>query len=331
MYTLKAYFYSLLASNRSAKQFQLAIGGWMNDDAGKLSKEDNTGYTTRKLWTTSTADGVTVKTKNVYLAGQLFLDVALQKQYLLDKMDITIKFLRNEHVFCLQSFDNKPDDYKVRFLSMSLWMRRVQVSPSVIVGHMQGLQKMNAVWKYPAIKICHSYHKAGITCINSTNVAPGIYPKCIFVGMVDNKGFCGDFTKAPYEFQNFNIKSIGMMMNGSPVPSTAFRPDFATENIAREYLTLFLATGSFGINDDDNGILLKDWANGMCLFPFTFSPDLSLNGHEQPIRMNNIRMDIEFKTELASNMVLLLFCICDTLFEFSGNGVVHLDPTQSAS
>ena len=91
-------------------------------------------------------------------------------------------------------------------------------------------------------------------------------------------------------------------MNGQYVPSTAFEPDFASEDVLREYLSLRLAMGKFGIHEDDNGILVADYCNGSTIFLFKLAPDLSLDGFAQPICMVNIRLDIKFKTSLTSNI-----------------------------
>src|SRR3977135_20200 len=126
----------------------------------------------------------------------------------------------------------------------------------------------------------------------------------------------------------FDVSKMSFMMNGQFVPSTPYEPNFTTENVLREYLALFLSTGKFGIHDDDNGLLLADFCKGSTIFPFPFSPDLSLDGFAQPIRMVNIRLDMQFKSPLAANITLLVFCLCDTLFELTGNGLVLLDNTQ---
>lgn len=122
-------------------------------------------------------------------------------------------------------------------------------------------------------------------------------------------------------------------MNGQYAPFTPYLPDFHAdhEDYVREYLALFLATGRFGIHEDDNGISMKEFANGCTIFPFTFAPDLSLDGFAQPIRMVNIKLDIKFKEALSANITLMLFCLCDTFFEYTSNNLVILDNTQMPS
>jgi len=331
MYAYKAYLYNLLGAGAIAKQYQLLAGGWVTDEAEKFDDEANVGYTKRRLWTLTKQGVVTPKVCNI--GGPLFLDIALQKQYLTDSMNLQFKFTRQSHAFALQAFDADADNdqYKVKFHSMHLWLRRVQVAPSVKVGHMTGLGRHNAIWKYTSFKMLTYFYAAGIDTLSIPDATPGVFPKCIFLAMVENDAFNGKFKKNPYNFKHFDVSHMSIMMNGQYAPSTPYTPDFANELYMREYLSLFLATGRYGIHEDDNGISLKDYLHGNAIFPFTFAPDLSLDGFAQPIRMVNIRLDMKFKTKLAQNITIILFCLCDTLFEYTANKLVILDNTQMPS
>ena len=74
---------------------------------------------------------------------------------------------------------------------MSLWLRRVRVDPSVIVGHLRDLGSQNAIWKYPAFKVLTSFHAKGVSNLSIPSATPGIYPKCVFVAMLENATFNG--------------------------------------------------------------------------------------------------------------------------------------------
>src|SRR3977135_3194417 len=88
------------------------------------------------------------RSKVCHLARPIFLDLAMQKQYLTDKMNLTFKFTRNSHALALQSFetsDATSETFKIRFLTMSLWLSRVRVAPGGIVVHLNGLDSQNAI------------------------------------------------------------------------------------------------------------------------------------------------------------------------------------------
>ena len=329
LYPYKAYLYNLLGASDTCKKYQLGACGWVSDEAEKYDDKTNKGHTVRALWTTSTSATVG---KSCTFGGPLFLDCWMQKQYMLDKMNLSFKFTRAPHAFALLEPDSTyTNAAKIKFNWMTLWLRRVQVAPNVMYGHRVGLERQNAIWKYPSFKVITYFHNSGTDLISIPDCTPGIYPKCIFVGMLENSAYIGTYNKNPFNFKHFNVKSLSMMVNGQFVPSTPFLPDWTNENYIREYLSLFLATGRYGIHEDDNGILLKDFAHGCSIFPFTFAPDLSLDGFAQPIRMVNIRLDMHFSKPLPSNVTVMLFCLCDTLFEFTNTNLVLLDNTQLPS
>src|SRR5271156_5141901 len=126
MYAYKSYLYNLLAASSMCKKYQLAAAGWTADEAEKYDLEANAGHTARRLWTISKAATATV-IKNATFSGPLFLDVALQKQYLTDRMNITLKFTRQSHMFALMNYDGDTAPHKIKFVNMSLWVRRVDV------------------------------------------------------------------------------------------------------------------------------------------------------------------------------------------------------------
>ena len=210
-------------------------------------------------------------------------------------------------------------------------MRKVQVAPSVIQGHMMGLSQMNAKWNYNGHKIYTYHHNRGISNISHSDCCPGIYPKLILAGFVNTDAYNGKWSKSPYNFQHYNVSSIGLKVNGQFTPSEPYTPNFAGADTAREFMSLYLSTGKAGMHEDDNGILQVDWAGGYTLYAFNLSPDLFLAGHGEPARISNINIDVKFSVPLPENVVLMLFCRYDTKIEITQLGNVILDPTQAAN
>ena len=50
--------------------------------------------------------------------------------------------------------------------------------------------------------------------LNWDNAFQGQIPNRIFVGMVENVSFTGQYDKNPYNFKHFNLSSIGIYVNG---------------------------------------------------------------------------------------------------------------------
>src|SRR5277367_6448841 len=130
--------------------------------------------------------------RDLYLAGPLYLDTWMKDQYFTDQCDITLKFARNPPEFCLQSCDlTKPKGIKINIKRLRLWVRKVQVSPSVIAGHQVGLTRMNARWNYNSHKLFTNFVNSGINNIFISDCCPGVYPKLILAMMVSTRAFNG--------------------------------------------------------------------------------------------------------------------------------------------
>src|SRR5271154_3485500 len=160
-YAYKAYLYTLLNASKNAKAFQLAVGGWMTDEAGEHDKTykaevrdvadkittvgtGNKAFGVRMLWTD--------KSKVCEFGGAVYLDTWLQKQYMTDQQDFYLSFKLNSAKFMLHA-NVDTTEYKVNVVECALYMRQVMVSLSVIAGHMEGMKKHNFVVPYNGHKI----------------------------------------------------------------------------------------------------------------------------------------------------------------------------------
>ena len=154
----------------------------------------------------------------------------------------------------------------------------------------------------------------------------------MILGLVDHDSYVGDIGKSPWNFQHFNVNSVGLQVNANFIPHAPFKPKYdGVPKIAREYLSLFLALGKSGMMQDDNEILQLDYVGGNALYAFILSPDMCLSGHAQPARLAPIAIEIGFEKAIPKPLQLLALCVYDTKFEVTKNRNVILDPTQSAN
>jgi hypothetical protein len=216
-------------------------------------------------------------------------------------------------------------------LEMQMFVRQVNVSPSVLMGHAQGLQKHNLIIPYNGHKIFTKLIKKGGLAEHVDDFFQGVYPKAVMIGFVDHEAFVGKFSKNPFNFQHFNITEIGLTFNGNPLPSVPYKPDFTNQNYAREYYSLFLQLGKTGIFSDDNAIKQADFSGGCALFTFNLSPDLSLSGHAQPARLANLGVDIRFGEAVPVNLQMIGLAIYNTTVEMTRDRLWILDPSQAAN
>jgi hypothetical protein len=138
LYPDRAYIETLLNYGPAAKESQLTGVMWYKDRPGHQDKTTaaNKGSTSRKA--------LTAQSKSVQMMGKLHLDLFCQEEYLLNHVNLKIKLRRSRDVFALMA---DADNYKIKIKDLALFMRNVQLSPAVRMGHVKALEMTSC--KYP--------------------------------------------------------------------------------------------------------------------------------------------------------------------------------------
>ena len=71
------------------------------------------------------------------MMGKLHLDLFCQEKYLLNHGNLKIKLRRSRDVFALMA---DADTYKIKIKDLALFVRNVQLSPAVRMGHVKALE-----------------------------------------------------------------------------------------------------------------------------------------------------------------------------------------------
>ena len=80
------------------------------------------------------------KSNSLDLQGPIFHDLCDMDRYLLNQVDVKIKFYKNPASFALLAVDNTTD-FRVVIQDIYIIARKVKVNPAVIYGHTQILEK----------------------------------------------------------------------------------------------------------------------------------------------------------------------------------------------
>ena len=91
---------------------------------------------------------MTAQSKSVQMMRKLHLDLFCQEKYLLNRVDLKIKLRRSRDVFGLM---DDADNYKIIIKDLALFVRNVQLSPVVRMGHVKALEKTSC--KYPIRRV----------------------------------------------------------------------------------------------------------------------------------------------------------------------------------
>ena len=92
----------------------------------------------------------TLASKAIDLVGHLHCDVFNQDRFLINGVDLRLRLIRSSNEFCL--LDTSDDGkFSINLTEASLIIRRVKISPGVLLAHANTLAKSTA--KYPICRV----------------------------------------------------------------------------------------------------------------------------------------------------------------------------------
>lgn len=315
-YPYRAMFETLLEYGPEAKQTQLTAALFYKDTAGQmdaanpLAQDDgvNVGLQKRHAFIKGS--------QSVELAGGLHCDIFFQPKHLLNGVDVRIKLVRSKENFCLMS-PAAGSAYKIIIQDCSLYVRKVKVSPSVMLGHAKALEKGTA--KYPMRRIQTKVISVprGELTVQQDNIFLGQLPQRLIVGLVDHQAFSGSYTHNPFNFQNFNVNYLSLHVDGTQVPFKPLTPDFSNNaglSSIRAYQTLFSGTDKM-FKDVGNHISRQEFDLGYTLYAFDLSPDLSSGQHFNLKKQGNLRLELHFRTPLPTGVNIIVYAEFENILE----------------
>ncbi|GIX99585.1 hypothetical protein CDAR_26361 [Caerostris darwini] len=303
-YSYRSYFETLLNHGFDCKTSQLT--------SEMFYKDNNDGLKLRSKFFELSA--------TVDMIGGLHGDLFHQERLLLNLVDVKIKLIRSKPEFCLQGNAG----YKVVLEKINLLVRKVRVSPGVILGHAKALENDTA--KYPLNRVlCKAYSvPQGSMSFVQDNIFVGQMPKRIIVGCADNDAFHGTFEKSPFEFKHNHMNFIGIYVDGQPKPHAPLELNFDKNNYIKGYHSLFSGTEKIG---HDQGLFIsrEDYIKGNTLFAFNLSPDLCNGDHLNLIKQSNLRLEIKFSQSLSQTISVIVFAEFDNVMEINKTRNILVD------
>ncbi len=135
---------------------------------------------------------------------------------------------------------------------------------------------------------CKSFSITACTLSHThENLYMGTIPKRMFLMMIDNVAYNGDYTRNPYDARHNDINFLTLVVDGRQVPSKPLQPDFPHNRYIRSYMNLFEATGK-AYEDEGNDVSRTDFGAGYTIFCFDLTPDCCDGDHFNVVRQGTV-------------------------------------------
>jgi hypothetical protein len=203
-------------------------------------------------------------------------------------------------------------------------MRKITVSPAVIIGHSETLKSNNTTAKYPFLhtEVKVASISRGQTSFIWENIYLGAVPSRFIVGIVKDEAMAGDFKLNPYNFAGYSVTSVAATLDGQYISGQPYKVNFE-EN---EYISAYVRLKESTINGDfDNGLEREDFGGGYALYAFDVEPDFDFD-YSSLIRKGNVRLQITFSKPLETTLAVVIYSESPTLLEIDASRNIIYEP-----
>ncbi|GFQ78827.1 uncharacterized protein TNCT_20361 [Trichonephila clavata] len=189
-YAYKAYIQSTLFHSEASQKNFLRAGLFYKDTVEEFDDTDLTA-TGKNLGLKERLDHV--KEGKIFdMCGILHTDLGTQPRLLISGTTIRVRLLKAKDEFTLLA---KSGNYRLQIENISLFIRKCDVSSSILVGHEKVLEQSLVQMPFTRIETKTFTLSSGLKSVIIPNAVNGILPSQMILGLVSNSAFNGDFQK----------------------------------------------------------------------------------------------------------------------------------------
>lgn len=314
-YSARAYIEALLGYDSPAKHSHMTMRLWHKDTAGSMdSLDNNVGLDKRR--------NLTLNSQAIEMLGPIHADFFNQDRFLLNNIELRIKLNRNKDSYVLMS---SAGTERVVLLDATLLVRKVRLSPTVLLAHAAALEKAPARYPVTRVDVKTVTISTGLRDKSVPTLHLGQIPKRIVIGFVTNESLNGSYKHNPFNYQSFDLNYLCLYVDSKQIPSQPLTPDFSRGAYVEAYQTLFSGSGIHW-NDKGNEISYEEYGKGYTFFCFDCTPDLSAHqNHWNLQRQGCVRLEIRFKNALKEPVNCIVYSEFSNLIEIDKSRNVVVD------
>ena len=291
-YAYRSYLDILLHANQISRDHSLSAMLYERDPIG----------TSEKLDIPADARGLSSRFKRTEGSAlcdmfcPLMTDLAHQDKLLLNAVDIRIVLRQNTEDFRLLAASTVPQKHVVQLPRVVLYIRRVQVAPTVLVGIERRLQSSPATYLLRGVEIKTRTVSPGVSHIVLDDLYPHRVPSKLVVAFVKSEAFQGSREHDPFKFEHFNLKTAVLDVGGCQQTEQF---DFTHDLYMKAYMSF-----QHRLNRRDVPYAKGAFSKDAFLLYYILTPERE----EQslcPISTANVRLTLTFKQDLTKAITIL--------------------------
>ena len=311
-YPYRSYIQKLLEFGTEAKVSQMPTQLWKKDtrqdsDDAKTGDPALIGRTKPFL-----------QSKQVHLISDINHDLFKLDRYILNQVEIGMKFYRAKPAFYLMT-DIVTPNFRIDIDEMVLNICKIQVNPAVLYAQNNMLQRTPAKYPYNASEIRMTAIPQGQVSFTFDNVCQGRKPQRLTVGFVNSKAVAGDYQLSPFNFNGYDLTQINVFLDGQPVLGNAIKVNF-DQNVALDTVELMywmLRSQGKWLTDEGNQLTTDEIANGFALYVFALEPLFPERDHLCLIKQGNVRIEATFAKPLPHPVTCIVMTQALNYFEIN--------------
>ena len=302
-YAFKSYIETVLTYPKDAKETTLLLEHFNKDTIDKeniFTLLNSISFNKRNQF---------AKKGKIYFSMLLHIDFFHSTKLLLPGCEIKLKFIRNSDTFSLLGDTLQA---KIKFHELKLMIRRVTVEPTIASKIEDAINKTPAIYPITQSKIKTFLIPKDVRQERISNIFRGVLPRSIIVGFVTTDAANGTINANPFKFEHFKLNHFQMYINGDPLLTEAFQPDFANSKFFREY-RWFMDNLGWAHDKESNGVTMEEFKTNTFFLPFDLSPDLSNGATLSQLKEGSLDVLVSFNENLAQNVQMIVFATFNEL------------------
>lgn len=316
LYNYRSMIERLLNYGLDAKSTHLTSALFYKDTAGHMTASDeNKGYLKRLEYAMG---------GEIDMESPIHSDIFNQNKYLLNGIQMVLKFFKAKPEFALITTATDTDKYKIKILEAVLIIRKLKMNPAVLVAHANTLLRHSARYNIVRCELKSMTIPSNIQSTTLENIFLGQLPQRIVVVFVDAAAFNGNLRLNPFNFEHFNHNYLNVSTD-SNLHITPLKPNFKAKLFVSSYTNLFTNTG-INFSDSGSDISREEFANGYNISVFDLTSDITAHeAHWCAQTSGSLRIEVQFDESLKSPITAIVFAEFNNLIEIDKHRQVSLD------